>query len=62
VTVGEDARRVRRGAGPQVPAAPRSAVVHVLVRVEAASRPAAIDRLRANPDEAKDRIGIHHRE
>jgi hypothetical protein len=46
------------GAAPQVLAALRNAVVHLLARVEAESRPAAIERLQANPDEAKKLIGI----
>jgi Transposase DDE domain len=58
VTLGEDACRVRSGAAPQVLAALRNAVVHLLATVEAASRPEAIERLQMNPEQAKNLIGI----
>jgi hypothetical protein len=52
VTLGEDACRVRKGAGPQVLAALRNAVVHLLAGVEAPSRAAAIRRFQNCPEEA----------
>lgn len=58
VTLGEDACRVRSGAAPQVLAALRNAVVHLLADVEAASRPEAIEQLQMNPEQAKKLIGI----
>ena len=58
VTLGEDACRVRRGSAPQVLAALRNAVVHLLAGVEAASRPEAIEYLQIHPEEAKRLIGI----
>ena len=58
VTLKEDACRVRSGAAPQVLAALRNAVVHLLRQVEATSRPAAIERLQIHPEEARRLIGI----
>jgi predicted transposase YbfD/YdcC len=52
VTLGEDACRVRSGSAPQVLAALRNAVIHLLVEVPSTSRAAAIRRLNARPDEA----------
>ena len=52
VTLGEDACRVRTGSAPQVLAALRNAVIHLLVEVPGKSRAAAIRRLNARPDEA----------
>jgi hypothetical protein len=52
VTLGEDACRVRRGAAPQVLAALRNTVVHLLTEVGASSRAGAIRRLNAHPEEA----------
>jgi predicted transposase YbfD/YdcC len=52
VTLGEDACRVRSGAGPQVLAATRNAVVHLLEGVEAASKAAALRRFAIYPLEA----------
>ena len=52
VTLGEDACRVRKGSAPQVLAALRNAVVHLLAGVEAESRAAAIERLAVRPNEA----------
>jgi predicted transposase YbfD/YdcC len=51
-TFGEDASRVRSGAAPQVLAAFRNAVIHLLEGVEATSKAAARRRLAARPDEA----------
>jgi predicted transposase YbfD/YdcC len=62
VTLGEDACRVRTDAAPQVLAALRNAVVHLLAEVPSASRPAAIEHLQARPEEAKKLIGIPHTE
>jgi hypothetical protein len=52
VTLGEDSCRVRKGAAPQVLAAVRNAVVHLLAGVDASSRAAAIRRLNNHPEEA----------
>jgi len=52
VTLGEDGCRVRKGSAPQVLAAVRNAVVHLLDKVEAPSHAAAIRRLNAHPEEA----------
>ena len=58
VTLGEDASRVRTGSAPQVLAALRNAVVHLLAGVPADSNPAAIEHLQVNPDHALRLIGI----
>jgi predicted transposase YbfD/YdcC len=58
VTLGEDACRVRRGSAPQVLAALRNAVVHLLTEVAAESRAAAIERLQSRPAEALQLIGV----
>lgn len=52
VTLGEDACRVRKGAAPQVLAAVRNTIIHLLAGVDAPSHAAAIRRLNAHPDEA----------
>ncbi len=52
VTLGENACRVRRGSAPQVLAAVRNAVIHLLAGMDAPSHAAAIRRLNARPDEA----------
>jgi hypothetical protein len=52
VTLGEDGCRVRRGTAPQVLAAVRNAVIHLLTGVDAPSRAAAIRRLNNHPEEA----------
>jgi predicted transposase YbfD/YdcC len=52
VTLGEDGCRVRKGSAPQVLAAVRNAVVHLLAGVEADSRAAALRRLNNRPEEA----------
>ena len=58
VTLGEDACRVRSGSAPQVLAAVRNAVVHLLAQVDAASYPAAIEQLQVRPELARALIGI----
>jgi predicted transposase YbfD/YdcC len=58
VTLREDACRVRRGNAPQVLAGLRNAVVHLLGEVPAESRPAALERLAARPQEAQALMGI----
>jgi predicted transposase YbfD/YdcC len=58
VSLGEDACRVRRGSAPQVLAALRNTVVHLLTTVEADSRIAALERLAAKSDEALVLIGL----
>jgi hypothetical protein len=52
VTLGEDGCRVRKGSAPQVLAAVRNAVVHLLAGVDASSRAAAIRHLNNQPEEA----------
>jgi hypothetical protein len=52
VTLGEDGCRVRKGSAPQVLAAIRNAVIHLLAGVEAGSRAAALRRLNNHPEEA----------
>ena len=58
VTLGEDACRVRTGSAPQVLAALRNAVVHLLAGVPADSHPAALETLQVNPDRAKTLLGV----
>lgn len=58
VTLGEDACRVRMGTAPQVLAAVRNAVVHLLATVDAKSRPEAIELLQIHADQARTLIGI----
>ncbi len=58
VTLGEDACRVRSGTAPQVLAAPRNAVIHLLTEVDAKSRPEAIEILQLHPEQARKLIGI----
>jgi hypothetical protein len=58
VTLGEDACRVRKGSAPQVLAAVRNAVIHLLAGVEAPSHAAAIRRLNAHPEEALDLLDL----
>ncbi len=58
VTLGEDACRVRSGTAPQLLAALRNAVIHLLTGVDAKSGPEAIEILQLHPDEARKLIGI----
>jgi hypothetical protein len=58
VTLGEDACRVRKGAAPQVPAAVRNAVIHLLAGMGTPSHAAAIRRLNAHPEEALDLLDL----
>jgi predicted transposase YbfD/YdcC len=58
VTLGEDACRVRAGTAPQVLAAIRNAVVHLLADVGATSRPEAIELLQIHAEVAANLIGI----
>jgi len=58
VTLGEDSSRVRKGAAPQVLAAVRNAVIHLLSGVEAPSYAAAIRRLNHHPEEALDLLEL----
>ena len=52
VTLGEDACRVRKGSAPQVLAAVRNAVIHLLAGLGTPNYAAAIRRLNAHPEEA----------
>ena len=52
VTLGEDACRVRTGSAPQILAALRNLVVHLLDQVQAVSRAAATRRFAIRPLEA----------
>jgi predicted transposase YbfD/YdcC len=58
VTLREDACRVRSGSAPQVLAALRNAVVHLLADVDAHSTPEAIEILQLHPEQAKELIGV----
>ena len=58
VTLGEDACRVRKGTAPQVLAAVRNVVIHLLADVDAKSRPEAIELLQLRPETARKLIGI----
>ena len=60
VTLGEDGCRVRKGNAPQVLAAVRNAVIHLLAGVEAANHAAAIRRLNNHPEEALALIDLPH--
>lgn len=51
-TLGEDACRVRKGSAPQVLAAVRNLVVHLVAGLGASSHAAAIRRFNAHPEEA----------
>lgn len=52
VTLGEDGCRVRSGSAPQILAAIRNAVIHLLPEVEASSNAAAIRHLNNCPEKA----------
>jgi Transposase DDE domain len=58
VTLGEDACRVRKGSAPQVLAAVRNAVIHLLAGMDAPSHAAAIRRLNAHPEVALDLLDL----
>lgn len=58
VTLGEDACRVRKGSAPQVLAAVRNVVIHLLGGLGASSHAAAIRRLNAHPKEALDLLDL----
>jgi predicted transposase YbfD/YdcC len=58
MTLGEDACRVRKGNAPQVLAALRNAVVHLLAGVKAVSRAAAVEQLAARSHEALGLLGL----
>jgi predicted transposase YbfD/YdcC len=57
VTPGEDACRVRSGTAPQVLAALRNTVIHLLTEVDAKSRPEAIEILQLRAEQARKLIG-----
>lgn len=57
VALGEDACRVRSGSAPQVLAATRNAVLHLLEEVEAPSKAAALRRFAIYPLEALALLG-----
>jgi predicted transposase YbfD/YdcC len=58
VTLGEDACRVCSGNAPQVLAAIRNTVIHLLADVDADSRPEAIELLQIHHNHARSLIGI----
>lgn len=58
MTLAEDACRVRSGSAPQVLAALRNAVVHLLSGTGAASHREAIENLQVHPEKAHKLIGI----
>ena len=62
VTFREDACRARMGNTPQVLAALRNALIHLLAAFDAGSHPEAIEILQIHPERAKQLIGIPQRE
>lgn len=60
VTLGEDGCRVRKGSAPQVLAAVRNAVIHLLRDVAAPTKAAALRRLNARPSEALALLNLPH--
>jgi predicted transposase YbfD/YdcC len=58
VTLREDDCRVRSGNAPQILAALRNTMIHLLANVPAKSRPEAIEQLQINPDRARQLIGV----
>lgn len=58
VTFREDACRVRRGTAPQVLAALRNSIIHLLADRDADHLPEAIEHLQIHPEEAWKLIGI----
>lgn len=60
VTLGEDACRVHSGSAPQVLAALRNCVIHLLAGVQVASCQEAIEELQINTNKAMDLIGAPH--
>ena len=60
MTFGEDACRVRKGSAPQVLAAVRNTVIHLLAGTKFPSRPAAMRRFQARPEEARALLDLPH--
>ena len=58
VTLKEDACRVRSGSAPQVLAALRNGVVHLLAKVPGKHRPERIEHLIIHPETAQKLIGV----
>jgi len=58
VTLREDDCRVRSGNAPQILAALRNTMIHLLANAPAKSRPEAIEQLQINPDRARQVIGV----
>jgi predicted transposase YbfD/YdcC len=58
VTMGEDASRVRKGVAPQVMAALRNSIIHVLSEVVAPSLAAAMRNMNNCLDQALDLLGV----
>jgi predicted transposase YbfD/YdcC len=58
VTFSEDRCRVRKGSAPQVLAAVRNTVIHLLSNVDAPSHAAAVRRLHAHPEEALELLDL----
>jgi predicted transposase YbfD/YdcC len=58
VTMGEDASRVRKGVAPQVMAALRNSIIHVLSEVVAPSLAAAMRTMNNCLDQALDLLGV----
>lgn len=58
VTFREDDCRVRRGTAPQVLAALRNAIIHLLADSDADNHREAIERLQICPEKARELIGI----
>ena len=57
-TLREDACRVRSGNAPQVLAALRNSVVHLLAQVDAESHREALELMQLHPEDARRLIGI----
>ncbi|WP_020467926.1 ISAs1 family transposase, partial [Zavarzinella formosa] len=62
VTFREDACRVRSGSAPQVLAALRNAVIHLLADSDADNHCEAIELLQIYPERARELIGVPQRE
>jgi hypothetical protein len=58
VTLGEDACRVRKGNAPQILAALRNTVIHLIAQRNQESRKAALEQFSARPAQALELIGI----
>ena len=60
VTLGKDGYRVRSGSAPQVLAGLHNAVVNLISTIKAEIRPAAIEQLNAEPNQAMELLDADH--